>query len=189
MEKNTAESVPVFTGKELVENYKRWTKKGGGRHTHGLLSHVTCTQPERGVDITVIGFSSKTNTTPLTSGREDKTIYLLMHNSDIWNLTGLLFSNILSGVSLTRDGASHVCRHGLCITYSVLYDSACLISFNHTSFFSDRAATVGNNQTTRSLESKCLTFILILAHYRWYWAELHQYGTNWCNTVSIALLC
>lgn len=133
----------------------------------------------RGVGITVIAFSPKTNTTPLKSGREDKTLNLLKRNSDIWNLTWLLFSNILSGVSLTREGASHACRHGLCITYSVLYDtlsikkchSACLISFNHASFFSDRAEAVGNNQTTRSLESKC-TFILILVHYRWYWAEL-----------------
>lgn len=33
----------------------------GERRTHGLFDHSTLTQPKRGADITIIGFSPRTN--------------------------------------------------------------------------------------------------------------------------------
>lgn len=60
---------------------KRWefktflctTENRGEWQAHGLLPHVTYTQPGRGVDMTIIGSSPETNTTQITKMKGEKT--------------------------------------------------------------------------------------------------------------------
>ena len=94
-------------------------KKYQSESRTSLLGHVTCTKLERGIDITVNGFSPRTNTTRSKSGREEIKILIagqifLMYLCTMvilkFDLVHIFETLVIYPVSSLQASHDHTCK-------------------------------------------------------------------------------